>query len=151
MRRLIAATVVLVTACRASRPIEDTVISAAARAEVEAVEHGWIAATLRGDADAFASFMADDYVAVISNARIRERAEWVEGVRSGAYQYDSVEIRNLNVRLHGSTAVVTGEYTQRATLNGQDYSARGAYVTTWQKRNGRWQAIASGFSRALTP
>lgn len=80
-----------------------------------------------------------------------DKASWVEGVRSGAYKYESVEIRNLNVRLHGSTAVVTGEYTQKATLNGQDYSARGAYVTTWQKRNGRWLAIASGFSRAVAP
>lgn len=115
------------------------------------MEHRWIDATIKGDAQAFASFMADEYVAAVSNARIRDKATWVEGVRSGGLKYDSVELRNLKVRLYGETAVVTGEYTQKATWNGQDHSAKGAYVTTWLKRDGRWQAIASGFSRATTP
>ena len=112
-----------------------------------AMEHKWIDATVKGDADAFASFMADGYVAVVANARIRSKAEWVEGVRSGGLKYESVDLHNLKVRQYGDTAVVTGEYTQKATSGGQDYGARGAYATTWLKRRGRWQAIASGFSR----
>ena len=112
------------------------------------MEHKWIDATIKGDADAFASFMAAGYVAVVGNARIRSKTEWVEGVRSGGLKYESVDLRNLKVRLYGDTAVVTGEYTQKATSGGRDYSARGAYATTWLKRRGRWQAIASGFSRA---
>ncbi len=119
--------------------------------ELIGMEHRWIDATIKGDADAFASFMAYQYVAVVSNARIRDKTTWVEGVRSGSRKYESVELSNLKVRLYGDTAVVTGEYTQKATSTGQDYSARGAYVTTWLKRNGRWRAIASGFSRATTP
>ena len=119
-----------------------------AERELIAMEHKWIDVTVQGDADAFASFMAEEYVAVVANARIRSKAEWVEGVRSGGLKYESVELRNLKVRLYGDTAVVTGEYTQKATSGGQDYSARGAYANTWLKRRGRWQAIASGFSRA---
>ena len=100
--------------------------------ELIALEHKWIDATLKGD------------------ARIRGKAEWVDGVRSGRLRYESVTLRNLKVRLYGDTAVVTGEYTQKATSDGQDYSARGAYATTWLNRGGRWQAIASGFSRATS-
>ena len=116
--------------------------------ELIALEHRWIDATIKGDVDRFASFMAEGYVAVVANARIRSKAEWVEGVRSSSLKYESVDLLNLKVRLYGDTAVVTGEYTQKATSGGQDYSARGAYATTWLKRGGRWRAIASGFSRA---
>lgn len=55
--------------------------------ELLALEHHGIEATIRGDADAFAAFMADDDVAVVANARIRSKAEWVESVRSGGLQY----------------------------------------------------------------
>lgn len=120
-------------------------------ARLIAMEHEWIEATLQGDADAFAAFMADDYVAVVANARVRGKTEWVDGVRSGRLNCASVTLRNLKVRLYGDTAVVTGEYAQTATSDGQDYSARGAYATTWLNRGGRWLAIASGFSRATVP
>ena len=122
-----------------------------AEAQLIAMEHEWIEATLRGDADAFAAFMADEYVAVVANARVRGKAEWVDGVRSGRLKYAAVTLRNLKVRLYGDTAVVTGEYAQTATSDGQDYSARGAYATTWLNQGGRWRAIASGFSRATVP
>jgi ketosteroid isomerase-like protein len=141
----------LVVACIGLMPKSQAESLPDSQKELIAMEHRWIDATIKGDADAFASFMADQYVAVVSNARIRDKATWVEGVRSGGLKYESVELRNLKVRLYGDTAIVTGEYTQKATSNGQDYSARGAYVTTWLKRNDRWQAIASGFSRSTTP
>lgn len=143
----------LLTGCLGSTPTFSTT-QVPSRTEpgqrVIAMEHRWIDATIKGDADAFATFMADEYVAVVANGRIRDKATWVEGVRSSSMKYESVDLRNLKVRLYGETAVVTGEYTQKATSGGQDYSASGAYVTTWLKRNGRWQAIASGFSRAVT-
>ena len=119
-----------------------------AEAELVALEHAWIDATLKRDANAFAAFMADGYVAVVANAQLRTKSEWVDRVRSGSLSYDAVSLRNLKVRRYDDTAVVTGEYAQTATLDGQDYSARGVYATTWLKRDGRWQAIASGFSRA---
>ena len=50
--------------------------------ELIAMEHKWIDTTIKGDADAFASFMAAGYVAVLANARIRSkgrmgRRRWV--------------------------------------------------------------------------
>ena len=46
--------------------------------------------------------MADDYIAAVSNARLRDKRTWVEGVRSGSRTYQSVDLRNLKV---ASTAV----------------------------------------------
>ena len=122
----------------------------AVNSDAEAVlraEHEWVEVTLKGDVDAFASYLADDYHALLTGARVRDKETWVSGLRAGTTTYQSVELSNLRVQLYGDTAVVFGDYTQRATSGGRDNSATGKYVNTWIKRNGRWQVVASAFSR----
>jgi ketosteroid isomerase-like protein len=110
------------------------------------VEHQWVQTALDGDATAFVGLMADNYVALLPDGRTRDKASWVEGIRSGQMKYQSVELRNLKVFLHGDTAVVTGEFTQKGNSCGHDNSGTGAYVDTWVNRRGRWELIASGFT-----
>lgn len=124
--------------------------SSSSKSDIDAVlraEHEWVDVTLKGDADAFASFMADDYHALLTGARVRDKATWVAGVRAGTTTYQSVNLSNLRVQLYGDTAVVFGDYTQRGISGGRDNSATGKYVNTWIKRNGRWLVVSSGFSR----
>ncbi|PYQ16977.1 MAG: hypothetical protein DMF80_03065 [Acidobacteria bacterium] len=52
-------------------------------------------------------------------------------------------------RVYGGTAVVSGEYVQKGLTQGEPESVSGVSVTTWLRRDGRWQAIASGLSRAV--
>jgi ketosteroid isomerase-like protein len=66
-------------------------------------------------------------------------------VRTGRAKYETVELSNLKVYLHGDVATVTGEYSQKGTTEGKDNSATGVYVDTWVKRSGHWQIVSSVF------
>jgi ketosteroid isomerase-like protein len=65
-------------------------------------------AILHGDAAALERMTADDYTFITLRGELRTKAEIVQGFKSGSFHYDSREISELNVRVYGSTAVVTG-------------------------------------------
>jgi uncharacterized protein (TIGR02246 family) len=146
--RLVTAVFVLlssVTGLRAQNPAP-----ASAEQEVIAAEHGWVDAALAHDANAFAAYVADEYVELVPGARTVDKETWVKHIRSGNTKYESVEIHNLVVHVYGNTAVVIGDFSQKATSAGKDRSATGKYVNTWVKRDNRWQVVASGFSTTPT-
>jgi ketosteroid isomerase-like protein len=146
MRPFLLCCAVLLVACSTVGPPSSQSRAADEEAVLRA-EHEWVNVTLKGDVDAFSSFLADDYVALLTGARIRDKASWVSGLKVGTTTYQSVELSNLRVHLYGDTAVVFGDYTQKGTSGGKDNTAGGKYINTWIKRNGRWQVVASGFSR----
>ena len=118
---------------------------------VRKAEHRWVDAALKGDVNAFSSLMSDDYLALLTGARIRDKGAWVAGLQAGTTKYRSVEISNLKVRLYGNTAIVFGDYSQVATSGGKDNAASGRYVDVWVRRGRHWQVVASSFSRIPTP
>jgi ketosteroid isomerase-like protein len=117
-------------------------------------ERAWAKASLDGDADRMASYMAEEYVELAWEPGTKTapahwsstgKKEWVESVRHRTEVYTSIDVRNLTVHLQGTLAVVTGEYSQTGTDNGKDISAKGIYADTWLKQNGRWLVIHSVF------
>ena len=125
----------------------DSAARAIAEREVLAAEHEWVRVALVGDADAFASFLADPYVELNPDGSFVDKTTWTEGIRSGRSHYESVDLRNLRVRFPTpDVAVVTGAYTQKAIRYGKDNSDSGVYVNTWVRMRGRWVVVSSGFA-----
>ena len=119
--------------------------------EVLAAEREWVRVAIAGDADAFASFLADHYVEMNPDGSFVDKATWTEGIRSGSSHYDSVVLSDVHVRFPTpNVAVVTGAYTQKAVSNGKDNSDSGVYVNTWVRIGGRWQVVSSGFAPSPT-
>ena len=137
---------------RSSRTLLDSAARARAEREVIDAEHEWVRVTLKGDADAFASFLADDYVELNSSGRFVDKATWTNGIRTGGTRYDTVELHDLHVRFPRSdVAVVTGAFTQTGVSGGKDNSHAGVYVNTWVRIGGHWQVVSSGFVRPPSP
>lgn len=113
--------------------------------EVIDAEHQWAQSAVDGDAALFTRFMDDDYVALYPDGHTVNKASWVADLRAGRDKYQSVDLHNMKVHLHGETAVVTAEYTQKATKDGKDNSGMGVYMDTWVRRNRRWQVVGSCF------
>ena len=65
---------------------------------------------------------SDDYTFITLRGQMRTKAEIVRDFRSGAIKYQSREISDLNIRVYGDSAVVTGRATQKGMENGKDYS-----------------------------
>ncbi len=118
-----------------------------------AAEHAWVNAAINGEIAAFAGLMSDDYAQIVFRPAttwaewdLTRKGTWVELLRSGREKYESVDLRNLNVHLDGDIATVTGEYSQKATKEGEGHSGAGMYVGIWARRNGRWQVVNSVFA-----
>jgi ketosteroid isomerase-like protein len=119
-----------------------------------AAEQAWAKSATTRDIARMAAFMADDFVELTlandpATKQLRwkntSKSEWLGLLQSGEEKYDSIELRNLKVYLHGDVATVTGEYTQKGTRGAEDISATGVYVDTWVKTKGTWQVVNSVF------
>ena len=121
---------------------------------VEARSRAWVKTALDGDIAAFRSFASDDYVLMwVEQAKdgqkarwaTRTRDEWVELLRSGSIKYQSIELRNTTVHIHGDVAIFAGEYSERVTRDGRQYTDAGLFAETWVRRHDQWIIVGSTF------
>lgn len=120
--------------------------------EVLNAEHEWVNVTLRQDADAFASFLDNDYVALNSSGSFTRKPGWTHAIREKTTHYDVVELSNLQVRFpRADVAVVTGDFIQKGMTGTRDNSMVGRYINTWVRKHDKWQLVASGFAPMPKP
>jgi uncharacterized protein (TIGR02246 family) len=110
--------------------------------EVRALEAARNDAIVRGDAATLERMTSDDYTFITLRGELRTKAEIVKGFATGAFKYESREISDLNIRVYGNAAVVTGRSTQKGTENGKDYSGDYWFTRVYVKENGRWLTVA---------
>jgi len=110
--------------------------------EIRALEAARNDAIVHGDAAVLERMTSDDYTFITLRGELRTKAEIVKGFATGAFKYASREISDLNIRVYGNTAVVTGRSTQKGTENGKDYSGDYWFTRVYVKDNGRWLTVA---------
>lgn len=118
--------------------------SASARAveEIKALEEARNQAVLHGDVAALDRMTSEDYTFITLRGELRTKSEILKGFASGSFKYASRQIADLNVRVYGSTAVVTGRSVQKGMENGKDYSGPYWFTRVYVKRGGRWITVA---------
>jgi len=99
-------------------------------------------AILHGDAAALERMTSDDYTFVTLRGEMLTKAAIVQNFRSGAAKYQSREISDLNVRVYGNSAVVTGRAVQKGAENGKDYSGDYWFTRVYVKQGDRWITVA---------
>ncbi len=69
--------------------------------------------------------------------------------RSGAAAQEEIkkielerEISDLQVRVYGDAAVVTGRALQKGVENSKDYSGENRFTRVYMKQNGHWVSVA---------
>jgi len=110
--------------------------------EIRALETARNEAIVHGDAATLERMTSDDYTFITLRGELRTKAEIVKGFATGAFKYESREISDLNIRVYGDAAVVTGRSTQKGTENGKDYSGDYRFTRVYVKQNGRWLTVA---------
>jgi ketosteroid isomerase-like protein len=103
-------------------------------------ERNW--AIISGNANALDRMTSNDYTFITLRGELRTKAEITQGYKSGSFHYDSREISELNVRVYGNFAVVTGRSNQKGRENGKDYSSDYRFTRVYARQGGRWQTVA---------
>src|SRR5262249_30288888 len=98
------------------------------------------------DKAALDRILAADFIFTDDEGAVYDKAQYIEAATK-IIKVDSYDTDDNTVRVYGDTAVVTGRWTGRMTIDGKDASGSFRYTDTFVKRQGRWQVIASQDTR----
>ncbi len=151
MKLLIAGLLILATIPIAlSQTPNQKVSEASDELELKRLEDEWLSTYLRGDKSTFDRIVADDFTGTDESAVLRNKAQERELVQAPPTGSIKVSLTNedVQVRIYGDTAIVTGRIVQKAERAGQDsFGFQSRFTDTFLKRQGRWQVVARHYSR----
>jgi ketosteroid isomerase-like protein len=127
-------------------PIRAQAPDSAEVALLKKLEDQRIQAGVRKDTDTIAAATADDYVQIDLEGNAFGKAEAMRRIRSSRIQLKSNTIDDLNIRIYGNTAVVTGRSTAKGTIDGNDFP-RVRYSRVYVKRDGQWKVVLFQLTR----
>jgi ketosteroid isomerase-like protein len=111
--------------------------------DVLKVENRILELTRTGDVDALAGLLAERFVVVNATGRITEREQLLERKAEARRVYKRLEAESLDVRCHGSSAVVVGTaVVEFAPESMAHYSGQYRYIRVYANEQGGWKAIS---------
>jgi ketosteroid isomerase-like protein len=117
-----------------------------AAAKILALENKWNTAYQQRDVAAMSSILADDFIITVEDGNTYSKSGYIAHAGDTRTKVDVSELLDMKVRLHGNTAVVTGQYHEVGTEKGKRYEYHDRLTDTWMFLDGRWQVIASHYS-----
>ena len=111
------------------------------------IDATWNSLRLEPDVEGLERLLRDDWVLTHSDGRVQDKADYLRELSSRTRANQAIGNQEVEIRLHGDTAVVTGTSVQSGTSNGQPWSGRFRFTRTWIRREGEWRMIASHSSR----
>ena len=118
--------------------------------ELLTFEQGFTQAVADNDAAAIARFFADDWVIDDADGRVIDRSQFLSVVESGALKHESMESTDVEVRVYGDTAVVTGITTSKGQFMGQSFTTRERATDVLARLNGSWLCVFSQLTRVAS-
>jgi ketosteroid isomerase-like protein len=109
---------------------------------IKKMENDRIQAGVRKDVEAIAAVTADDYFQIDWNGQILNKAATLARIKSSEIRLQSNFLQDIDVRIHGDTAIVSGLATRKGSMNGEDVSGAVRYSRVYVNRDGRWQVVA---------
>jgi hypothetical protein len=112
-----------------------------AKAEILKVEDQMSNAVKTGNWDALPDIFADGMSWIARGDRL-DKAQVIADYRSGNLHFHHVTHDNVQLRIFGDTAVMTGHSTSVLDYKGKLYTAPRLFTSVYAKINGRWQLVA---------
>lgn len=119
--------------------------------ELERLEKVWNEAHEHGDADALQNLWADDLEVAVPKMPVMSKTEVVAFARSGRMKFLRYATSDLNIRVYGDSAVVTGSLQRTRTLNGQELSDDWRFTKVYHRQNQTWRVVSFHASEAAKP
>jgi ketosteroid isomerase-like protein len=110
--------------------------------DVLAAEDERYRAMVEGDLETLDRLLADE-VSYAHSSGVRDtKQEYFEKVRSGYYDYHSIEHPVERVEVVGDTAIVAGRMTADLTVQGTRKTIDNLALAVWAKDGGEWRLLA---------
>jgi hypothetical protein len=120
--------------------------------ELIGFEKVWWEAFKTRDKDALERILADEFVGFDDDTENpTTKSRWIDGALDKNFRVDSYSIERIDVIVVADTAVAAVHFSAHLTENGKARSVRAIDLDTLVRRNGRWQAVATGELRPTNP
>ena len=116
---------------------------------IRKLEEKWTESYKKRQIDNLSSLLAEDFVITVEDGNTYSKSGYITHTADSSVQVDVAELSDLKVRMHGTTAVVTGAYHERGRSNGKPYEYRDRLTDVWMKFGNKWQVISSHYSVPL--
>jgi len=115
--------------------------------QLKQMEDDWQKATRTKDATLLKRIIAEDWVATNEMGKALNREQYISQTTSNTDVIQSNENFDMQVRVYGNTAVVTGGLTEKGTRSGTAYTDTYRWTDVFVKRGGQWQAVVSQWAK----
>jgi ketosteroid isomerase-like protein len=99
-------------------------------------------AVLKADTESLKNLLANDIVIVHSDGTTDTRTNFLDAIASGRLKMRSYQRTKVEVRIHGSTAVILSETTKTFDYKGTAGRDDDTSVVTYANETGRWHMVA---------
>ena len=133
---LLAATWVLITG-QQTQPSTSPEVQ-----EILRLEAVWNQAHLRGDVPALDALCAADLVVTVPGMKPMSKPDILGFWKSGRAKITRYDTSNVQVVIHGTTAVATGRLARTRDFNGTLVNDLWQYTKTYSREGARWVLVA---------
>jgi ketosteroid isomerase-like protein len=96
-----------------------------------------------GDVERFRQILAEDFLCSPPDGMLLDKPQFLD-LTARPRTLERLEAEDVRIRVLGDVAIIHAA-TRYTTLAGQD--GRGRYTDIWEKRGGRWLAVAAHVTR----
>ena len=115
--------------------------------QLKQMEDDWQKALKNKDGVTLGRIIAEDWVATDDKGKVLNKELYISQTTSNPDVIESTENFDMQVRVYGNTAVVTGGSREKGTRNGTAYTDTYRWTDVFVKRGGRWQAVVSQWAK----
>ena len=121
---------------------------AGADAELKAIEQQWLDAYMKSDPAFIKNLEADDYSIIEPDGAVSTKAQDVKSTTDKTFVLKSATMSDFKCRMVGDNcAVVTSMLKMSGTDDGKDFSGDYRGTDVFEKKNGKWMAVASQLTK----
>ncbi len=113
-----------------------------AQEQIKKLETARTDAVVKADIATLDKQTSDDYTLINANGQLMDKKQTMEAIKTGQIKIISNELSDLNVRVYGKTAVVTGKSDAKGMMSGTEISGPVMFTRVYVKKDGRWQSVA---------
>src|ERR1700743_1447011 len=103
----------------------------------------WIGAYVTKDTATMSRIFADDLVLTNPSGKAMGKKEILNNLVAPGTEYLSTKVDTVSVRLFGNIGIINAKITGTVKSNGNTSTFRTCYMDVYEKRKGRWYAVAA--------
>jgi ketosteroid isomerase-like protein len=111
-------------------------------AQLTAQADAWDKAIVRKDEAAIAANMAEEFRQIDHEGKVSDKTAFLKGIMSPKLRIDPYPVDELEVRLYGDMALLSGRTRMTGAYDGHAFTAHYRYIDVYARKNGQWRVVS---------